>query len=167
MVPLPMVFSRMWGFYVMNSVITGWALASVNPNNASLFYAWMVSLCDMVYIIDSLARAGKRLLKQAIASRSKLKAKKSVFAAVFILPTKALTYLPFHVLAIYQVDDSLLYSLVCLVRVFIIVASGRLRLGASVSKEAKLNEPLFRSEITSFLQRPTSESFSQESYGRK
>lgn len=158
-----MVFSRMWGFYVVNSVITGWAIASINPNNTSMFYAWMVSLCDMVYIVDAIARGGKRLLKQAIASRPRLKAKKSVFPAIFMLPTKALTYLPFHVLAIYEVDDSLLYSLVCLVRVFVIVASGRLRLGASTSKETKLYKPLFRREVTSFLPRPASESLAQES----
>lgn len=137
-----MAFSRLWGFYVVNVVITGWCIANVNQDNASMLYAWMVSLCDMVYITDALTRGSKRLMKEVIAKRSTSTVKKSALVAIVLLSLKVLTLLPFHVLAIYELDESMLYPLVCLVRLFVIFTSGRLNTASAVSRQTKSDQAL-------------------------
>ena len=120
-------FSRLWGFYVTNSVVTGYLIASINPDNTSLLYAWLVSLCDLVYITDALARIGKRLYRTVITANLALLNRRSHLTSyeMFVILLKCLTLVPYHAMVIKELDDSWIYLALCALRIAVLLSSGR------------------------------------------
>lgn len=93
-----------------------------------MLYVWMVFLCDMVYIIDVLIRGSKCLMKEVIVKCLILIVKKFVLVVIVLFLFKVLIFLLFYVLVIYELDEFMLYFLVCLVCLFVIFIFGRLNM---------------------------------------
>lgn len=121
------ILSRLWGFYVTNTVVTGCLIASCNPDNTSLLYAWLVSLCDLVYITDALARIGKRVYRTVITANLALFNRRSPLTSceMFVIMLKSLTLVPYHAMVLKELDDPWFYSAVCALRVAVLLSSGR------------------------------------------
>ena len=119
--------SRLWGFYVTNTVVTGCLIASCNPDNTSLLYAWLVSLCDLVYITDALARIAKRVYRTVINANLALFNRRSPLTSceMFVILLKSLTLVPYHAMVLKELDDSWFYSAVCALRIAVLLSSGR------------------------------------------
>ena len=140
MVSLSVIVSQLWGVYVTNAVITGWCITNINPYNTSLLYAWMVCLCDLVYIIDAFTRSSKRVYRSVITADLGLllNYKSPLFLfEISIFPCKILTLIPFHVLAILELDESGVYLVECLLRVVVLFTSGRFHVTSTFAKSRK------------------------------
>lgn len=127
MVAYYVILSRLWGFYVTNTVVTGCLIASCNPDNTSLLYAWLISLCDLVYITDALARIGKRVYRTVITANLALLNRRSPLTSceMFVILLKSLTLVPYHAMVLKELDDSWFYSAVCALRIAVLLSSGR------------------------------------------
>ena len=128
--------SRLWGFYVTNTVVTGCLIASYNPDNTSLLYAWLVSLCDLVYITDALARIGKRVYRTVINANLALFNRRSPLTSceMFVILLKSLTLVPYHAMVLKELDDAWFYSAVCALRIAVLLSSGRFYVMKAVLK---------------------------------
>lgn len=128
--------SRLWGFYVTNTVVTGCLIASHNPDNTSLLYAWLVSLCDLVYITDALARIGKRVYRTVINANLALFNRRSPLTSceMFVILLKSLTLVPYHAMVLKELDDAWFYSAVCALRIAVLLSSGRFYVMKAVLK---------------------------------
>lgn len=137
---LSVLLSRIWGFFVTNAVITGWAITNVNPHSTSLLYAWLVSLCDLVYVVDALSRTSKRVLRSVITVNLALlfnyKSPFFIFEIMFF-PLKMLTILPYHVMVVLELDETGVYSVMCLLRLVVLFTSGRFHITFAFSKSRK------------------------------
>lgn len=121
---------RVWDLYVTHSILTGWWLSRINTYNSSLVCAWIVFLCDLVYIMDAVARTSKTSHASWIYS--------SLFSfiidacglwtilAAVISAMKFVTFVPYHVLVILELDISGLYLVICALRIARLLQSGRL-----------------------------------------
>ena len=139
MASLSVIVSRLWGVYVTNAVITGWCITNINPYNTSLLYAWMVCLCDLVYIIDAFTRTSKRVYRFAFTADLELLVnyKSPLFLFdISLFPCKIFTLIPFHVLAILELDESGVYFVECLLRVVVLSTSGRFHVGSAFFKSS-------------------------------
>lgn len=121
------IVSRVWDLYVTNSILTGWLLSKINTYHSSLFCAWVIFMCDLVYIMDDLARTSKK--SQSFSSWTSF-----VVAGIsagtiltnFCTVAKFVTFVPYHVLVLVELDISGVYLLVCALRVARLLQSGRL-----------------------------------------
>lgn len=135
---------RLWGSYVANVVMTGCWIASINPHSTNLLYAWLVCLCDLVYIVDALTRTGKRVYLSTIAADSTtLFNYRSPFFIfeVFMIPLKILPLVPYHAVVFLELDDSWVYLFVCSFRLALLLLSGRFYVIAGFSKTRKQESP--------------------------
>ncbi|KAL9963312.1 hypothetical protein ACROYT_G032501 [Oculina patagonica] len=108
----------------------------MNPYNTSLLLAWMVSMCDLVYITDAFARSTKRVYRSAITANLTLlfdyRSASSIFE-LFASVFKILTFVPYHILVIWELDMTSVYFLVCVLRVARLWKSGRLDIVSTFS----------------------------------
>lgn len=132
MASFSVVASRVWDLYVTQSILTGLWFTRINTYNSSLLYAWIIFLCDLIYIIDALARASKtnssrsswtssRILSLILSSRGWWTIATSVFFSL-----KFVTFVPYHVLVILQLEITGLYLVVCALRLARLLKSGRI-----------------------------------------
>lgn len=128
MASFSVIVCRVWDLYVTNSILTGWLLSRINTYNASLVCAWIIFLCDLVYILDALARTSKRSQNSTNwASFIVNSGSSRTILANFVTVVKFVTFVPFHVLVILELDCiSGVYLLVCALRVARLLQSGRL-----------------------------------------
>lgn len=131
-------FSIVWDVYVINAILTGCWISTMNTYNASLLIAWMVSLCDLVYITDVFARSTKRVYRSTITVNLTLlvdyRSACSVFLELFTSILKIWTFVPYHFLVILDLEISgILYFLVCVLRVARLLKSGRLNIVSAFS----------------------------------
>lgn len=117
---------RVWDSYVTNSILTGWLLSTVNTYNSSLICAWIIFLCDLVYIMDALARTSKNSQHSSSWASLLLSGQSGTILANFITVVKFVTFIPYHVLVILELDIYGVYLLVCSLRVIRLLQSGRL-----------------------------------------
>jgi len=117
---------RVWDLYVTNSILTGWLLSTINTCNSSLLCAWIVFLCDLVYIMDALARTSKNSQHSSSWASLLLTGQSGTILANFITVVKFVTFIPYHVLVILELDIYGVYLLVCSLRVIRLLQSGRL-----------------------------------------
>ena len=117
---------RVWDLYVTNSILTGWLLSTVNTYNSSLLCAWIIFLCDLVYIMDALARTSKTSQHSSSWASLLLSGQSGTILANFITVVKFVTFIPYHVLVILELDINGVYLLVCSLRVIRLLQSGRL-----------------------------------------
>ena len=109
-----------------NSILTGWLLSTVNTYNSSLLCAWIIFLCDLVYIMDALARTSKTSQHSSSWASLLLSGQSGTILANFITVVKFVTFIPYHVLVILELDINGVYLLVCSLRVIRLLQSGRL-----------------------------------------
>ena len=109
-----------------NSILTGWLLSTVNTYNSSLICAWVIFLCDLVYIMDALARTSKNSQHSSSWASLLLSGQSGTILANFITVVKFVTFIPYHVLVILELDIYGVYLLVCSLRVIRLLQSGRL-----------------------------------------
>lgn len=126
MASFSVIVCRVWDLYVTYSILTGWLLSRINTYNSSLLCAWIIFLCDLVYIMDALARTSKT--SQSCSSWASFIVSESpgTILAKFITVFKFVTFVPYHVLVIVDLDVSGVYFLVCALRVVRLLQSGRL-----------------------------------------
>ena len=121
---------RIWDLYVMHSILTGWWLSRINTYNSSLFCAWIVFLCDLVYIMDALARASKNsngfLISPRFFSFTISVHVSWGFVANIASAWKFITFIPLHVLVLLELDFSGLYLIVCVSRLARMLQTGRI-----------------------------------------
>ena len=126
-----MVIPRIWDLYVTNSVLTGWWLTRINPFSTSLLCAWVVFLCDLVYIVDALARTSKSGYRTSIlASTAVWRLNVShgttgttiemLFSAV-----KCFIFVPYHFLVILDLNFTGCYTVMCALRLVRLLQAGR------------------------------------------
>ena len=126
------VASRVWDLSVTNSILTGCWLARINTYNSSLLYAWIVFLCDVVFIMDALARASKKTSSHGSWISSSLfsfivnACGSWTILTTLISAMKFVSFVPYHVLVILDLDFSGLYLVVCAFRVARLLQSGRI-----------------------------------------
>ena len=135
-----LIVSRAWDLYVTNAVLAGWCMVQVNTYNTSLLLAWMVSLCDLVYITDVFARSTKRVHRSAVTANLALLfdyTSASLIFELFASFLKIWTFVPYHVLVICDLDMSSVYFLVCVLRVARLWKSGRLNIVSTFSDTEK------------------------------
>lgn len=120
--------SRIWDLYVTHSIVTGWWLSRINTYNTSLFCAWVVFLCDLVYIMDALARASKNSVCSgpSISFLFKKETAPWTLLETVISVLNFTTFVPFHVLVLLELDISGLYLIVCGVRLARLLQTGRI-----------------------------------------
>lgn len=109
-----------------NSILTGWLLSRINTYNSSLLCAWIIFLCDLVYIMDALARTSKNSQHSSSWASLLLSGPSGTILANFITVVKFVTFIPYHVLVILELDIYGVYLLVCSLRVIRLLQSGRL-----------------------------------------
>lgn len=119
---------RIWDLYVTHSIVTGWWLSRINTYNTSLFCAWVVFLCDLVYIMDALARASKNSVCSgpSISFLFKKQTEPWTLLETVISVLNFTTFVPFHVLVLLELDISGLYLVVCGVRLARLLQTGRI-----------------------------------------
>lgn len=119
---------RIWDLYVTHSIVTGWWLSRINTYNTSLFCAWVVFLCDLVYIMDALARASKNSVCSgpSISFLFKNQTEPWTLLETVISVLNFTTFVPFHVLVLLELDISGLYLVVCGVRLARLLQTGRI-----------------------------------------
>lgn len=117
---------RVWDLYVTNSILTGWLLSRINTYNSSLLCAWVIFLCDLVYIMDALARTSKNSQHSSSWASLLFSGQSGTILANFITVVKFVTFIPYHVLVILELDIYGVYLLVCSLRVIRLLHSGRL-----------------------------------------
>lgn len=111
--------ARDWDLFVVHSIFVGWCFAKINTFNSNLLFAWMVCLCDLVYIIDVLARTTKETqLSKVFVDAS--------FVELSTNVPKILSCTPYHVLVVVGLDISGVYLLACTLRVARLLKSGRI-----------------------------------------
>ena len=125
------VAGRVWDLYVTQSVMTGLWLSTINTYNSSLLCAWIVFLCDVVYIMDAIARASKTNSRGSWTSTSLFSFNITAYVSWTILTPiisalKFLTFVPYHVLVLLELDITGLYLFVCTIRVARLLQSGRI-----------------------------------------
>ena len=126
-----LVAGRMWDLYVTHSVLTGSWLSTINTYNSSLLCAWIVFLCDLVYIMDAIARASKKNSRGSWISLGLFSFNISACGSWTILTPvvsalKFVTFVPYHFLVLLELDITGLYLLFCAVRVARLLQSGRI-----------------------------------------
>ena len=134
------ILSRLWGIYVTSAVMTGCWITNVNTHNTSLLYAWMVSLCDLVYIMDALTRTSKRVYRSTTSADFTLLfncTSPFFIFKILMIPLKIITFTPYHVLVILELDESDVYLVVCVIRVTMLLLSGRFHVASALSKARK------------------------------
>lgn len=124
------VACRLWDLCVTHSILTGWWLSRVNTLHTSLLCAWIVFLCDLVYIMDALARASKNSHGSSTSSSFfsfiiSAGGSWTIFATV-ISALKFATFVPFHVLVILELDISCFYLVICALRFVRLLQTGRI-----------------------------------------
>lgn len=132
MTSFAVVACRLWDLYVTQSILTGLWFTRINTYNFSLLYAWIIFLCDLIYIIDALARASKTNSSRSLWTSSK--------SLSFIIRSQGwwtitisglcflrfVTFVPYHVLVILQLDINGFYLILCLFRLARLLKSGRI-----------------------------------------
>ena len=131
------IVGKVWDVYVTNVVLSGLWISRMNTDNTSLFFSWMVCLCDLVYITDAFARSTKRVFLSAITMDPELlygHASASSILELFATMLTFLTFVPYHFLVIVNMDMSYVYVVVCVLRVARLWRSGRLNVVSKVSR---------------------------------
>ena len=132
-----LIMSKVWNVYVTNAVLSGLWISRMNTDNASLFSSWMICLCDLVYITDAFARSTKRVFLSAITMDSALlydHESASSILELFATMLTFLTFVPYHLLVIVNMDMSYVYLVVCVLRVARLWRSGRLNVVSKCSR---------------------------------
>ena len=135
-----LIVSKVWDVYVTNTVLSGLWISRMNTDNSSLFFSWMVCLCDLVYITDSFARSTKRVFRSMITMDLELLYDhESAFSILELIATTLtiLTFVPYHFLVILDMDMFSVYFVVCVLRLARIWRSGRLNVVATFSRTEK------------------------------
>ena len=135
-----LIVSKMWDVYVTNVVLTGLWISRVNTDHTSLLFSWMVCLCDLVYITDAFARSTKRVYRSATSMDLALlfdyRSPISNFE-LFVIAITSLTFVPYHVLVILEVDTFCVYFVLCMLRLARLWRSGRINVVSAFSFMAK------------------------------
>ena len=132
MASFTVVACRLWDLYVTQSILTGLWFTRINTYNFSLLYAWIIFLCDLIYIIDALARASKTNSSRSLWSSSKsfsLIIRSQGWWTITISGLcflRFVTFVPYHVLVILQLDINGFYLILCLFRLARLLKSGRI-----------------------------------------
>lgn len=126
-----LVAGRMWDLYVAHSVLTGSWLSTINTYNSSLLCAWIVFLCDVVYIMDAIARASKKnsrgsWISSGLFSFNITACGSWTTLTPIISALKFVTFVPYHFLVLLELDITGLYLLFCAIRVARLLQSGRI-----------------------------------------
>ena len=135
-----LIVSVLWDVYVTNVVLTGLWISRINTDHTSLLFSWMVCLCDLVYITDAFARSTKRVYRSAITmDLALLFDYKSAISNFELLVTAvtSLTFVPYHVLVILEVDAFCIYFVLCMLRLAKLWRSGRINVVSTFSFMAK------------------------------
>lgn len=111
---------------MINSALTGWFLSRFNTYNSSLLCVWIIFLCDLVYILDALARTSKTSLTSSSWVAFATNGLPGTVLANFLAVVKAVTFVPYHILVILELDSCSVYLVVCALRVARLLLSGRL-----------------------------------------
>lgn len=123
------IMSKVWDVYVTNVVLTGLWISRMNTDHTSLLSSWMVCLCDLVYITDAFARSTKRVFHSVITMDLALlfdyRSSISNFE-LFVTTLTCLTFVPYHVLVILEVDLFCFYFVLCMLRLARLWRSGRI-----------------------------------------
>lgn len=119
---------RIWDIYVMNAALSGWILSKINTYNSSLLCVWVIFLCDMVYILDALARTSKTSLTSGSWASVTSNGLPRTILANLSAVVKVVTFVPYHILVILELDACGVYLVVCALRVARLLLSGRLYL---------------------------------------
>ena len=132
MASFTIVASRFWDLYVTQAILTGLWFTRINTYNFSLLYAWIIFLCDLIYIIDALARASKTNSSRSLwtSSRSLSLIIRShgwwTIAISGLCFIRFVTFVPYHVLVILQLDINGFYLILCVFRLARLLKSGRI-----------------------------------------
>lgn len=110
----------------MNAALSGWVLSKINTYNSSLLCVWVIFLCDMVYILDALARTSKTSMTSGRWASFALNGLPRTALANLSAVVKVVTFVPYHVLVILELDGCSVYLVVCVLRVARLLLSGRL-----------------------------------------
>lgn len=122
---------RVWDLYVTYSILTGWWLSRINTYNSSLLYAWIVFLCDVIYIIDAVARVSKTTSSPGSWTSSLFSFIVNIcgswtMVTSVISALKFVTFVPYHVLVILELDITGFYLVICSLRFVRLLQSGRI-----------------------------------------
>ena len=128
MASLSIIMCRIWDIYVMNAALSGWILSKINTYNSSLLCVWVIFLCDMVYILDALARTSKTSLTSGSWASVTSNGLPRTILANLSAVVKVVTFVPYHILVILELDACGVYLVVCALRVARLLLSGRLYL---------------------------------------
>ena len=112
----------------MNAALSGWILSKINTYNSSLLCVWVIFLCDMVYILDALARTSKTSLTSGSWASVTSNGLPRTILANLSSVVKVVTFVPYHILVILELDACGVYLVVCALRVARLLLSGRLYL---------------------------------------
>lgn len=134
------IVGKVWDVYVTNVVLSGLWISRMNTDNTSLFFSWMVCLCDLVYITDAFARSTKRVFHSVLTMDLTLLFNyRSPISNLELLVTAltSLTFVPYHVLVILEADMFCVYFVLCMLRLAKLWRSGRIHVVSTFSFMAK------------------------------
>ena len=134
------IVGKVWDVYVTNVVLSGLWISRMNTDNTSLFFSWMVCLCDLVYITDAFARSTKRVFHSVLTMDLTLVFNyRSPISNFELLVTAltSLTFVPYHVLVILELDLFCVYFVLCMLRLARLWWSGRIHVVSTFSFMAK------------------------------
>ena len=134
------IVRKVWDVYVTNVVLSGLWISRMNTDNTSLFFSWMVCLCDLVYITDAFARSTKRVFHSVLTmDLTFLFNYRSPISPFELLVTAltSLTFVPYHVLVILEADLFCVYMVLCMLRLARLWRSGRIHVVSTFSFVAK------------------------------
>ena len=134
------IVGKVWDVYVTNVVLSGLWISRMNTDNTSLFFSWMVCLCDLVYITDAFARSTKRVFHSVLTMDLTLifnyRSPISNFE-LLVTALTSLTLVPYHMLVILELDLFSVYFVLCTLRLARLWWSGRIHVVSTFSFMAK------------------------------
>ena len=166
------IISGLWDFYVTNAILTGWCVARMNTYNTSLLLAWLVCLCDLVYIIDGFARTSRRVNHSILTLNFSLligDVTVSTLLRLVLYPLRVFSFVPYHCLVMLDVEHSGLYLVICALRFLKILMCGRLyflfticiKINSS-DQELHAADNSYRADLCANLQTDEGDQLSQE-----
>lgn len=121
---------KVWDLLVILSVCIGFCCsrACSSAFDSSLVFVWLVFLCDLIYTTDAFARKSRQTCFSSIAAGiSALFSDPSIVSTIQLSTSVPviLTFVPYHILVVLELDVSGVYMLLCTFRVAVLVKSGR------------------------------------------
>ena len=125
-----LVFRWLWDFFLAYTVLTGWSISTFTACHISILCSWIVCLCDMVFLADSLAKLSRSVfqalhrLRPFACKRSKPKerpGKRESQLGILLRIASPVALVPYHFLFILELDGPGIYFMICLIRLMCLV----------------------------------------------